>query len=44
MLKTGAQIRWSSACDMFIAESVYLVVNSFTCHSVTHSFMCFMQS
>ena len=34
-LKTATEIRWSSTCDMFIAESVYLVVNSFTCHSFT---------
>ena len=27
-LKTVTGIRWSSACDTFIAEGVYLVLNS----------------
>ena len=27
-LKTVTEIRWSSVCDTFIAESVYLVLNS----------------
>ena len=33
-LKTVTEIRWSSVCDTFIADSVYLVPNSWQAGSI----------